>query len=128
MQQKSLRTRIWRVARWLGLAIVFGLIATVADAWSSFGGSAKGERRSRMEHSPQWKGGHFVNPQPLINDAWGSIGAMFNVSPDVAPKGPVPAVATRLEWLFLRHRAQPFSPDTAHQWSEVWNACTGEAR
>ncbi len=38
------------------------------------------------------------------------------------------AVATRLEWLFLRHRAQPFSPDTAHQWGEVWNACTGEAR
>lgn len=38
------------------------------------------------------------------------------------------AVATRLERLFLRHRAQPFSTDAARQWAEVWNACVGEAR
>jgi L-ascorbate metabolism protein UlaG (beta-lactamase superfamily) len=99
MQQRSLRSRIWRVARWFGLAIVFGLIATVADAWSSFGGRAKGDRRARMEKSPQWKEGHFENPQPLINDAWGSISGMFATSPDVAPKAPVPAVATRVEGL-----------------------------
>jgi L-ascorbate metabolism protein UlaG (beta-lactamase superfamily) len=38
-----------------------------------------------MKRSPQWSDGHFVNPQPLMNDALGSVTAMFHVSPDVSP-------------------------------------------
>src|SRR5437868_6741390 len=38
-----------------------------------------------MERSPQWKDGHFNNPQPLVNDIWGSMTGMFHASPDVSP-------------------------------------------
>jgi L-ascorbate metabolism protein UlaG (beta-lactamase superfamily) len=98
MQKSALRGRIWRVARWIGLAIVLGLIAAIASAWSAFGAGAKGERRARMEKSPEWKSGHFENPQPLINDFWGSITGMFDASPDVSPSPSkaVPTVATNL--------------------------------
>jgi hypothetical protein len=40
----------------------------MADAWSAFGAGAQGERRARMERSPQWRNGAFEKPQPLIND------------------------------------------------------------
>jgi L-ascorbate metabolism protein UlaG (beta-lactamase superfamily) len=46
-----------------------------------------------MEGSPQWRQDHFVNPQPLINDARAMLGGLFHPSPVTSPQGPVP-VAT----------------------------------
>ncbi|MBS1151356.1 MAG: hypothetical protein H6Q89_3054 [Myxococcaceae bacterium] len=96
MENPARRVRIWRVVRWIGLAIVVAMLAAIADAWSALGSSATGERRARIEHSPQWKGGHFDNPQPLINDTWGSLTGMFSPSPDVSPKTKVPVAAPQL--------------------------------
>ena len=71
MQKRPLRSRLWRIVRWVGLAFLLVLIATAADAWTAFGDHARGDRRARMEKSPQWQDGAFENPQPLFNDFWG---------------------------------------------------------
>ncbi len=96
MGKRTLRGRVLRLFGWFGLVIIVGLIATAANAWTAFGDSASGDRRARMEKSPEWKDGHFENPQPLINDLWGGLTAMMEVSPDVSPSTAVPAVSTRL--------------------------------
>ncbi len=99
---------VWRVFGGVGLFVVFGIVFTLGQAWVPFGATAKGERRARMEKSPQWRSGAFENPQPLINDTWGSIANMFKASPDVSPKTPVavvqmkpdvPSPGLRVTWL-----------------------------
>jgi L-ascorbate metabolism protein UlaG (beta-lactamase superfamily) len=82
-----------RGARWAGLLLALALVVTVASAWTAMGHGAEGARRARMERSPEWKDGHFENPQPLVNDAWGSLTGMMGASPDVGPKQPVSTVA-----------------------------------
>ncbi|MET0402787.1 MAG: MBL fold metallo-hydrolase [Cystobacter sp.] len=107
------RTRT-RVIGGLGalLALVLGGVA--ADAWTGLGRGATGARRARMERSPQWKEGHFENPQPLVNDWWGSLASMFDANPDAGPTRPVPtepgdrhrfetAPATGLRMTWLGH-------------------------
>jgi L-ascorbate metabolism protein UlaG (beta-lactamase superfamily) len=90
----TLRSGLARAARWTGALVVIALLGTLADAWTALGHRAVGARRARMERSPQWKDGHFENPQPLVNDAWGSVTAMFHASPDVSPvRQPPPTVA-----------------------------------
>ena len=64
--------RVLRAARWLPLIVLVGLALVLANAWTALGHRAVGARRARMERSPQWKDGHFVNPQPLHNDYWGA--------------------------------------------------------
>jgi L-ascorbate metabolism protein UlaG (beta-lactamase superfamily) len=83
--------RVLRAARWLPLAILIGLAAVLANAWTAMGHRAAGERLARMQRSPQWKDGHFVNPQPLRNDNWGAMTAMFHASDDASPRQPIPA-------------------------------------
>jgi L-ascorbate metabolism protein UlaG (beta-lactamase superfamily) len=68
------------------VVLVLAVAAIVADAWKAFGARAGGARRERMERSPQWRDGAFANPQPLVNDAWGSITGMFHASPHVSPE------------------------------------------
>ena len=63
------RRRLKRITAGLGIVLVAGLTAAVIDGWKAFGHRATGERRARMERSPQWKDGHFENPQPLWNDS-----------------------------------------------------------
>ena len=93
MKSTNWRRRLARVARWIGTLLVLAVAATVADAWTAFGHRAEGARRARMEHSPQWQGSHFENPQPLYNDLWGSLTGMFDASPHVGPAPqPVPTV------------------------------------
>jgi L-ascorbate metabolism protein UlaG (beta-lactamase superfamily) len=87
------RSGLRRVVLWTGALLVIALVGTAADAWTAMGGRAEGARRARMERSPQWKDSHFVNPQPLVNDMWGSVTAMLGASPDVSPRGqPLPSV------------------------------------
>jgi L-ascorbate metabolism protein UlaG (beta-lactamase superfamily) len=92
MKNIQKRGGLVRVARWTGLLVAIALVAIAADAWTALGRRADGERRVRMERSPQWQDGHFENPQPLFNDWWGSLRAMFGASPYVGPAEPLPTV------------------------------------
>jgi len=75
------------------LALLLGGAAVcVAQGWVGFGHRAEGERRERVERSPQWAGGHFNNPQPLDNHAWRSLAGALHMSPDVSPHTAVPVV------------------------------------
>ena len=79
----------------LGMGAVLALTGggVTVDGWKAFGHRAEGSRRARMEQSPQWRDGHFVNPQPLRNDALGSLAGMFEASPDTSPAAPLPSFA-----------------------------------
>jgi L-ascorbate metabolism protein UlaG (beta-lactamase superfamily) len=78
----------------LGLVIVLAMLVAlgVADGWSAFGHRAQGARRARMEASPHWGGGHFVNPEPLRNSFWGAVWGALHRSPEVRPHQPLPTV------------------------------------
>lgn len=64
--------------------------AVVADAWRALGSSPSGARQARIEGSPQWRNGHFENPQPLWNDIWGALTSILKSSADTLPKAPLP--------------------------------------
>src|SRR5262245_38705054 len=83
--------RLLRASRWLGLVVLILLAAAVIDGCTAFGHRAVGARRARMERSPQWKDGRFVNPQPLWTDNWGAFMSMFHASADASPQKPPPA-------------------------------------
>jgi L-ascorbate metabolism protein UlaG (beta-lactamase superfamily) len=82
-----------RAALCVGAGVALTAAIAVVDGWKAFGHRADGERRARMEHSPQWKDGHFVNPQPIVNDNWGMVTSLFEPSFEGTPTGPVPTAA-----------------------------------
>jgi len=86
---RILRTLLKVAGAGIVLALTVGLVA----GWRSFGKRATGVRRVRMEGSGEWQGDHFVNPQPLINDARAMLSGLFRSSPFTSPQAPVP-VAT----------------------------------
>ncbi len=101
-----------RVLKWASLALVLAILVVVVDGWRAFGHRAEGARRARMERSPQWKDGHFVNPQPLVNDVVGSLTGWLDASPNASPSEPLatqivdpktfetlPATGLRITWL-----------------------------
>ena len=90
---KVWRRRVWRGVKWLGLLLLVAVAATVADGWTAFGHRAEGARLARMMRSPQWKDGHFVNPQPLVNDVGLTLTGAMHISPQATPTAPVPTVA-----------------------------------
>jgi L-ascorbate metabolism protein UlaG (beta-lactamase superfamily) len=81
--------RAWRFARWALAALALLVLIATAAAWRGMGKRAQGARRARMERSAHWKDGHFVNPEPLQNDVWGTLSGLFEVSPDASPAGPI---------------------------------------
>ncbi|NMO17216.1 hypothetical protein HPC49_13135 [Pyxidicoccus fallax] len=93
-----MKNRTWmrwlgRVALGLGALLAVAVVAALVDGWRAFGQRADGERRVRMEKSPQWGGdGRFVNPQPLKNDFWGSVTGAFKASAYGSPSTPMPTV------------------------------------
>ena len=135
MQQtpRSWPRRLLRAALWILLPIVVGLGLIVAAGWKAVGHRAVGARRARMEQSPQWKDGRFVNPQPLWNDAWGALTSMFHASPDASPRQPIsvepidparfaapPASGLRVTW--LGHAANLIEVDGARLLTDpVWS-------
>lgn len=87
------RGRVRRFLGQLGIFLLVAVVGMVAIGWKSFGHRATGARRARVEKSPQWRDGRFVNPEPLSNDMVGAVLAFREVSPDASPHSPVP-VAT----------------------------------
>ena len=73
-------------------AIALTAVFFVVMGWTAFGHSPSRERLERMKKSKQWAGHGFENPQPLWNDGWGSVKAMFDASADASPHGEVPVV------------------------------------
>jgi len=130
---RPLWRRVLRAARWLPLVILVALVAVLANACTAMGHRAVGERLARMQRSPQWKDGHFVNPQPLQNDNWAAMGAMFHASDDASPRQPIaadpidparfatpPASGLRVTW--LGHAASLIEIDGARVLTDpVWS-------
>jgi L-ascorbate metabolism protein UlaG (beta-lactamase superfamily) len=77
------------------VALVVG--AVLADGWWAFGHRATGARAARVKASPQWQGGHFVNPQPLEDDWLGMLTGAAAMSAFVSPAHPLEAVVPRRE-------------------------------
>lgn len=77
----------------LGLGVLAGG-GILADAWVPMGKGAVGARLERMQASPQWEDGVFVNPQPMYNDWKESVRTGFNMSPVATPDSPLPVIAS----------------------------------
>ena len=86
------RRLLWRVLLGLGLLFVVGLGTLGALGWTAFGHRATGARRARMEASPQWRDGQFVNPQPLVNHLVAMFSGMLHASDHNGPDAPLPVV------------------------------------
>src|SRR5689334_8768656 len=84
-----LRRLVWRACKWLLVLLVLLVGVVLAQGWKAFGKAASGARLERMQRSANYKDGHFVNPQPLINDYWGMFGALLHASDHVNPSEPV---------------------------------------
>ena len=74
----------------IGVLFLIAALGVLAQAWEGIGKTATGERRARMERSPQWHQVTFENPQPIENHFF----ELFKVSgsDDLSPKAPVPTV------------------------------------
>jgi L-ascorbate metabolism protein UlaG (beta-lactamase superfamily) len=88
-----LRRALWRVVKLLLGLIVLSVLVLGAQGYRAFGKRPSGARLERMQKSPQYQDGHFVNPQPLVNDAWGMLEGMRHASEHVSPSEPVKVAA-----------------------------------
>ena len=78
-----------RVLQVLLLLFVAATTLILVDGCDAFGRAAQGDRKLRMEQSPQWQDGHFVNPQPLQNDVGLTLKGLFHVDPHASPDPPL---------------------------------------
>jgi L-ascorbate metabolism protein UlaG (beta-lactamase superfamily) len=89
MKTSKLRRALLHGARvLLGAALLF-VALIVIEGWQAFGKHPSGERLLRMQRSPQFADGHFVNPQPIINDYWAMLHGMWHGGEHVRPDQPV---------------------------------------
>jgi L-ascorbate metabolism protein UlaG (beta-lactamase superfamily) len=86
------RRLLWRALQALAALSLLSIGVVFVAGYRSFGQRARGARRARMEQSANWRGGHFVNPQPLVNSGWLALRGAFKRSPDGRPAGAVPTV------------------------------------
>lgn len=86
-----------RIPRWLkrgllgataALLVFVGIV--LVDGWRAFGKLATGDRKARMEASPQWNDGTFANPEPLWNDVLGSLTTFIGAPDYLNPEEPLP--------------------------------------
>lgn len=112
MKTRGWRRVLRRGAMGVGAALAVVILVLVVDGYTAFGKSATGARRERMERSPQWKDGHFDNPQPLVNHFGEMMSGMLKVSPHTSPGEPLaveainprrfetpPASGLRVTWM-----------------------------
>jgi len=92
LPRPSWRRRALRIVSWIAALGALVVVVILAQGWRAFGKAADGARRTRMERSPQWHGDHFENPQVIINDWTGMLGAMREASPHGEPSAPLPVV------------------------------------
>ncbi|WP_338866349.1 MBL fold metallo-hydrolase [Myxococcus stipitatus] len=112
MKTQGIRRVLRRGAMGLAALLALGILVLVVDGYTAFGKRAIGARRERMERSPQWKDGHFDNPQPLVNHYGEMLTSALRASPHANPTEPLqvapidpgrfrtpPATGLRLTWL-----------------------------
>lgn len=69
------------------------LVATgLVGGCAAFGQRADGARQVRIEQSPEWHDGRFVNTQPMWTDMWAATKRMFETVPGDVPDAPVPVL------------------------------------
>lgn len=88
-----MKRRVLKVFAALAGVVVVVAVVAIAAGWTAFGKGASGERRARMQRSPQWRDGHFNNAQPMFNDP-GALTAILSPSPAVSPHEAVPFAKT----------------------------------
>jgi L-ascorbate metabolism protein UlaG (beta-lactamase superfamily) len=72
-----------------GVSVSVALAVVLVSGWRAFGKRPEGERLARMQRSPEWHDGRFVNPEPLSNDWWGALTGAFHASAYSSPTQPV---------------------------------------
>lgn len=86
---KQYRRCVVRGVSWMMLVVSVVGLALFFSGWRAYGKRASGARRARMERSPNWKHGHFVNPEPMQNDLVGAILGIAHKSRYTTPDEPV---------------------------------------
>src|SRR5262245_44498592 len=89
MNKSRLRRALSLGARILLAAVALFVTLLLIQGWRAFGQNASGERLARMQRSPQFHDGSFVNPEPIVNDYWAMIAGMAHPSEHVRPEGPL---------------------------------------
>lgn len=87
--QASRRRLVLRTLAALALLAAVAGTGLFFSGWRAYGKRPSGARRSRMERSPQWKGGRFVNPEPMENDMLGAVLGVLQSSRYASPDEPV---------------------------------------
>lgn len=92
-----MRRKFWpalrRIMQVLALGVLLSIAAALIAGWKAFGHRPSGDALARVRHSSHWQDGHFVNPEPLVNDLWKTLVGMTHVSENVSPASPPPTVA-----------------------------------
>jgi len=78
---KPSRKQLLRAAQVVGLLAAVASCAVLFDAWFALGKAPDGDRRARVEASPQWLEGRFENPVPMWNDIPGMMMSWQDMSP-----------------------------------------------
>ena len=85
----KLRSALLAVAV-LGTAI---LAAAALSARRGFGAYPDGARLERTRQAPEWRDGHFANPEPMWNDFSVVMRETFRGNPFDEPQSPIPVLA-----------------------------------
>ena len=112
MKRIGLTKALLAIAALLGGLLILMAAGVLVDGWRSFGHGPDEVRRARMTRSPQWRDGHFRNPQPIVNNLGKTLEGLFHGSPDGSPRAPLsvemipparfltaPATGLRITWM-----------------------------
>lgn len=85
--KKELSSAI-RAVRWISVLLFANALFVSLE---TCGGAPNANlREERIKTSKNWRDGSFVNPEPLVNDLWGSLASLFSKSEFASPSEPVP--------------------------------------